>query len=228
MRWVTLSVALVSLSGCGDAMLPSDYTGPPVGVVTGNVQPGLPEESTGAIQPQLSLEWLVDSNVSDPLVAQSVSFQRSERLQHDWDIGLFVPTARAKFEVDVERATHAARIGVAKMVYYDDRDGSHRIDWSCTSGACNRVLAISAQYVVFVESPFSCQRVGQLVPRASLTAGYHYYSLDGSWPRELGPTDSMSFVTVAGATDSGPPTTDLRNFAERLVRSWNLGLLDGC
>jgi hypothetical protein len=207
------------MAACGDAMLPSDYTGPPAGVVTGNVLPAVPGvTTTDARNPRLSLEWLSDSNVT--LVAQPVAFQRSERLQHDWDIGLSLPTDSAKFEVDVAPTSAKARIAVAKMVYFDDQDGTGRIDWSCRAGGCNRVLAISSQYVVFVDHAPSCSRGGQLVTKSSLlTAGYHYFSLDLT---ELGPSESVSFVVVGGLASSAP-TTELRNFAERLIQSWSIG-----
>lgn len=214
------------LAACGDAMLPSDYAGPPAGVVTGNVLPSsVPGvTATDAKNPQLSLEWL-DGNVTNSLVAQPVSFQRSERLQHDWDIGLSLPTDSAKFEVTVTRASSKTVIGVAKMVYFDNQDGSGRIDWSCHAATCNRVLAISSQYVVFIDHSLACQRSGQLVSKTNLlSAGYHYFSIDGGGSIvELGPSESMSFVVVGGIQANLTPTIDLRNFAERLIYSLNLG-----
>jgi hypothetical protein len=231
MKGMALPLAFVTVAACGDAMLPSDYTGPPAGTVTGNVvvPTNVPAATADAAHPRLSLEWLVDRNVTTPLVTQPVSFQRSVLLQHDWDIGLSLPTDGAKFEVDIARATSKALIGVAKMVYFDDRDGSGRIDWACASDACNHVLAISTQYVVFVDQPPTCgSRPGQLLSK-NLRTGYHYYTLDGTYPREMAPTDSMSFVVVQGnQTISAPPTTDLRNFADSLIRSWNLVVLTGC
>src|SRR2546430_13194318 len=149
MKRLSLLLPVVSFSfvACGDALLPSDYTGPPAGAVSANVLPGLTGVRRDAGHPRLSLEWLNDS--APQLIAQAASFQRSPKLQHDWDIGLSLPTEAAKF--DVQSGTQTARIAVAKMVYFDDSNGTGRIDWSCRDATCNRVLAVSAQYVVFVD-----------------------------------------------------------------------------
>ena len=85
MKRVALPMIFAALAvSCGDPMLPADFSGPPAAAVKGNVVTGTgaPE----AARPRISLEWLDDLNLS--LVGQSLSYQRSEKLQTDWDIGL--------------------------------------------------------------------------------------------------------------------------------------------
>src|SRR5689334_13905020 len=113
MKRAALPLAFASLASCGDPMLPADFSGPPAAAVTGNVLPGS-TIAVEAIHPRMSLEWLDDVNVS--LVSQSLNYQRSEKLQTDWDIGLNLPKETAKFNRSV--GARSVRIGVGKIVYF--------------------------------------------------------------------------------------------------------------
>jgi hypothetical protein len=209
---------LAVLPACGDPMLPSDFAGPPAGAVSGVVA-GAGQRD--AERPRLSLEWLG----VPALVGQPLSYQRSTRLQNDWDIGLGLPAETVKFDFVV--AGRSVRIGVAKMVYFDDRIPDGRLDWSCRGDGCDRVRAVSAQFVLFVDTPPYCQSEGRPAV-ARLRAGYHYYAFEGSMLRELGADEAMSFTLTDRAPADSDPTADLRAFAAALERAWSIPGLDGC
>lgn len=218
-RGLTLTAVAVALGGCGDAMLPSDFSGPPAGAVSGNVLARTGQSD--AERPRLSLEWLAPGS----LVGQPVSYQRSSKLQNDWDIGLDLPAEAAKFELVV--GGRRVRIGVAKMVYFDDRVADGRLDWSCRGPACDRVKAVSAQFVLYVDTPPYCQTEGRpAVPR--LRAGYHYYAFEGGSLRPLGADEAMSFVLGDRSPGESDPTAELRAFAGALERAWSVSSLEGC
>jgi len=223
MKRATLPLAFVTLASCGDPMLPADFTGPPAAAVTGNVVPG----ANGAVEashPRMSLEWLDTMNVS--LVGQSLSYQRSEKLQTDWDIGLNLPKETAKFSRPV--GARSVRIGVGKIVYFDDRDGDGKLDWSCAGARCDRVMSISSQFVLFVERPPYCQAFEGAPPKARLAAGYHYYSFEGGSLRKLAPTEPMSFTIIDRAPAETDPTGELQAFAWYLLSLWSLNPTGGC
>jgi len=204
-------------------MLPADFTGPPAVAVTGNVLPG----TTVAVQaahPRMSLEWLDDPNVT--LVGQSLSYQRSEKLQTDWDIGLSLPKETAKFNLPV--GARGARIAVGKIVYFDDRDGNDQVDWSCSSVRCDRVMAISSQFVLYVERPPYCQPFGGAPAKPRLSAGYHYYSFEGGIARPLSSSDPMSFTLIDRAPIDSDPTAELQAFAQYLLGLWSSNPTTGC
>jgi hypothetical protein len=231
MRRITLPLAFVVLAGCGDPVLPSDYAGPPAAAVTGNVV-GLETIARDADRPRMSLEWLVGDVASpDSLMGQALTFRRSDKLQHDWDIGLWLPNENAKFYVPVDvGAGPGARIGVAKMVYFDDRAKIDRIDWSCQGTSCNRVLAVSAQFVLYVEQPSYCQEPGKAIARRRLAAGYHYFSFDpiSRVMTEQSSSDAMSFDVVDKSPADSLPAAELLDFKEQLRRNWHLGALHDC
>jgi hypothetical protein len=223
MKRMALPLALAILASCGDPMLPANFSGPPAAAVSGNVLPG----TTGNVEaahPRMSLEWLDDLNVS--LVGQNLTYQRSEKLQTDWDIGLSLPKETAKFERSVN--ARLIRIGVGKIVYFDDRDGDNRVDWGCRGAGCDRVMAISSQFVLFVERPPYCQAFEGAPAKPRLSAGYHYYSFDGGILRPLGATESLSFTLIDRAPADSDPTAELQAFAEYLVRAWSLNPTGGC
>jgi hypothetical protein len=204
-------------------MLPADFTGPPAAAVTGNVVPG----ANGAVEashPRMSLEWLDALNVS--LVGQSLSYQRSEKLQTDWDIGLNLPKETAKFTRPV--GARSVRIGVGKIVYFDDRDGNDKVDWSCGDAGCDRVMSISAQFVLYVERPPYCQSFGGAPAKPRLAAGYHYYSYEGGVLRQLGPADPMSFTLIDRAPVDSDPIAELQAFAQALLNVWSSNPTTGC
>ena len=231
MRRITLPLTLLVLAGCGDPVLPSDYVGPPAAAVSGNVV-GLVSIRPDVERPRMSLEWLVGNvATAGSLMGQALTFRRSDELQHDWDIGLWLPTEGAKFDVPVDAgAGSGARIAVAKMVYFDDRNKTDRIDWTCAGPSCNRILAVSAQFVLFVEQPSYCQEPGKLVARPRMTAGYHYFSFNPSTRvmTEQSPSDSMRFDIVDKAPADSLLVGDLLDFTEQLWRNWHLGSLRDC
>jgi hypothetical protein len=202
-------------------MLPSNFSGPPASAVTGNVVVSAAGGSKDAQHPKLSLEWLDDINVT--LVSQSLNFQRSSKLQTDWDIGLSLPADTAKFNARV--GNRSVRIGVGKIVYFDDRDNDGKLDWSCTGLFCDRVMAVSAEFVLYVERPPFCQTGAK--PRPLLASGYHYYSFASGGLREVSATDPLSFTIIDQAPVDAAPTRELASFAKYLVYIWGLNP-DGC
>jgi hypothetical protein len=202
-------------------MLPSNFSGPPASAVTGNVVASATGGSKDAAHPRLSLEWL--DNINAKLVSQSLNYQRSSKLQTDWDIGLALPEETAKFDVPV--GSRSARIGVGKIVYFDDVDNDGQLDWSCTGAGCDRVMAVSAEFVLFVERPPSCQTTSK--PKALLAAGYHYYSSASGGLREISPSDPLNFTIIDEAPVDAAPTRELESFALYLKNLWGLNP-DGC
>src|SRR5207253_7015392 len=108
------------------------------------------------------------------------------------------------------------------------RDGDDKLDWSCRGARCDRVMALSSQFVLFVEKPPYCQAFEGAPPKARLAAGYHLYSFDGTVLRKLTPNDSLSFTIIDQAPADTDPTVDLEAFADALVRVWSLNLTSGC
>jgi hypothetical protein len=228
MKRMTLPLALVVFAGCGDPVLPSDYAGPPASAVSGNVE-GLAGLVRDAERPRMSLEWL--DFATDSLIGQPLSFKRSVKLQHDWDIGLALPMEGAKFELAVDAgAGSGARVGVGKIVYFDDRQKIDRIDWTCLGAGCNRVLAVSDQYVLYVDQPSYCQEAGKTGFRPRIGAGYHYFSFDpGSGVRrELDSSESVSFSIADRAPADSSPSAALQAFTNALERTWHVGQNGGC
>jgi len=207
-------------------MLPSDYTGKPAGEVHGTVLSTRSEPE--ADRPLLSLEWLAPADGrpgSTSLIGQLVRYQPSPKLQVGWDIGLGFPTEGTRLEFDVGQ--QRVRLGVARMVYFDDRTQDRRLDWSCGGPDCDRVKAISAQYVLYIESPPYCQTEGRPAqPR--LRPGYHYYSFDGIHLRQLSSGEAMSFSLTDRTPADADPSAELRAFAGALWRSWSVSALEGC
>src|SRR5690348_14676003 len=94
-----VGVAGAIVAGCGDPMLPSEYTGPPASTTTGKVLTLGTVTAREATRPRLSLEWLTSLSGapgSSALEGQPLRFSRSPTVQSDWDIGLEVPTSSPK------------------------------------------------------------------------------------------------------------------------------------
>lgn len=214
------------LGACGDAMLPSDFTGPPAGAVTGTVSHGAGAGPRDAARPRLSLEWLAPFEATRTLIGQPVSYQRSSKLQSDWDIGLGLPAAGARFDAHVGR--EPVRIAVAKMVYFDDHNGDGRLDWSCRDLPCDTVKAVSAQYVLYVETPPLCRARPDLPPQPRLIAGYHYYTIEEGGLREASSEESIDFTLLDRSLPESDPTSDLHAFTNLLLRGWSVASLSGC
>jgi hypothetical protein len=211
--------------GCGDPMLPSDYSGVPAATVGGNVLSDLPT-IRNAREPAFSLEWLTGSGQSNPLVSQPLQFQRADRL-HEWSIGVDQPAARARLDLTVAASDHV-RFAVGKMVYFDDSLRDRRLDWKCVGVGCDQVKAVSAEFIVFVERPPTCQPIGGGPVRPRLAPGFHYYRFDEQGLREMNPGEPLSFVPTTGPLSASNPTEQLRAFAQYLIDRWRGTALEGC
>jgi hypothetical protein len=222
MKRVALPFVLAAFASCGDPMLPSGFSGPPAAAVKGNVLTSTTGASKDAEHPRLSLEWL--DSLKTSLVAQSVSYERSKKLQTDWDIGLALPNETAKFDVPVSGG-RTVRMGVGKLVYFDDRDNDGKLDWTCAGPLCDRVMAVSSEFVLYVDRPPYCQTGSK--PKALLASGYHYYSLDSGALRETSPSDPLNFNIIDESPADAAPTRELAAFVKYLVYLWGLNP-DGC
>ncbi len=225
-RALVLGLQVLWGLGCGDPMVPSDYSGPPAATVAGNVLGELPA-LRNAQEPAFSLEWLTTREPSDPLVSQPLQFERSDR-HHEWNIGVEQPTARARLDLSLATSDDV-RFAVGKMVYFDDGRNDGRLDWRClgTTG-CDQVKAVSAEFIVFVERAPTCQPIGGGPLRPRLSPGFHYYHLDQGLLRESTPGEPLTFVpTIRSLADSNP-TNELRAFADYLIARWRGTALDGC
>jgi hypothetical protein len=211
--------------GCGDPMLPSDYSGPPAATVSGNVLSDLPE-LRNAEEPAFSLEWLTSSEQINPLVSQPLQFERSER-HHEWNIGVEQPAARARLDLNPATSDHV-RFAVGKMIYFDDSLRDRRLDWKCLGAGCDRVKAVSAEFIVFVERPPTCQPSGGGPLRARLAPGFHYYRFDEAGLREVAPGEPLSFVPTFKSLAESNPTPALLTFAKYLIERWRSIALTGC
>jgi hypothetical protein len=229
-----LAALLGASAGCGDPVLPSDYAGPPAANVTADVLVLGTVTAKDAAQPRLSLEWLASWSGlpgQSTLIGQPLRFSRSVTLQADWDIGLELPIALAKLNPGPEAATGGLRVGVGKMVYFDDRNGDGRLDWSCQGLACDQAKAVSVEYVVYVEGATACRNAttapGALEVNTRPTAGYNYYQLQGGTIRKLRPGEPMRFLLADRSLPESNPSDELRTFAKVLFSLWSLGQLSG-
>src|SRR5262245_56130137 len=100
MHFLASGPAVIAIMGCGDPILPPDYSGPPAAAISGDVLPGL-SVARAPVTPRLSLEWLAqwgNHEAPAPLQGQLVTFRRSSGLENDWDIGLSVPAEAVKLD----------------------------------------------------------------------------------------------------------------------------------
>lgn len=233
---VAVSVtAMQGLVGCGDAMLPSDYVGPPAANVSGIVFSQSAGITPDALRPRMTLEWLTEVSAAGDqsgLVGQPLRLKRSERIQSDWDIGLETPVDGAKMTAPVASTTSArgVGVGVGKMIYFDDRDGDGRLNWNCSrsSGTCDQIKAVSRELVAFVDAPVFCSAGLRGETGQRFSAGYHYFRMDGMLLHELGPGESMSFVLGDRTLAESDPREELRRFAAMLIRLVSSGPLAPC
>lgn len=222
--WIA-GVAATLLGACGGPMLPSDFTGQPAGRVNGTVQraPGI----AAAARPHLSLEWLRRVGTTTPapgaLIGQMASYERSPDVTTDWNIDLDAPVDAARFNAVL--GGRQARLATAKLVYFDDRLPDGRLDWGCTGDSCDRVSAVSREFVVFVETPPACARSA----RPLLPPGYHYFSYDQQTGavHQLATSEALIFMLGDRTPASSDPTKALNSFADALVRSWAVDIT-GC
>jgi hypothetical protein len=231
---LTTLVGMVGLvTACGDPVLPSDYVGPPASTTTGKVLTyGAAREAT---RPRLSVEWLSSLNGApgeSTLEGQPLRFTRSVTLQSDWDIGLELPVDGAVLDPSkASTPVTGLRFAVGKMVYYDDRDGDGRLNWSCRVGTCDLAKAVSHEFVVYVEGTRACRNAattqGSLLA-ARPTAGFSYFSFEGSVPRKLDERQPVQFILADQSLPAWNPSDDLRKFAAVLISLWSLGLTSGC
>ena len=232
-RLATVATALLTIgaAGCGDPVLPSDYAGPPAAtrsadvVVLGAITP----KEAGT--PRLSLEWLSDLDGQpgqSTLIGQPLRFERSSKLQNDWDIGLELPIEIAKLNPP-PGSSQALRFGVGKMVYYDDRTGDGRLNWGCRSFNCDQAKAVSREFVVYIEGGLKCRSAGAASSGSDVSArpsaGYNYYRWEGSSLSKLSASEPLNFVLSERSLAENDPSDDLRAFVRLLFTLWSLGHL---
>ena len=228
------AAVLMMAVGCGDPILPSDYAGPPAAMLSGVVFQG-PVAPREASQPRLSLEWLTDFEAApgqSTLVGQPLRFSRSVKLQNDWDIGLDVPIDGAKLPAEEGTlSSERVRVGVGKMVYFDDRNGNGRLDWTCRTGVCDQAQAISYEYVVYVEGGIKCRSAGVTGANSESygrpSTGYNYYRFENSSIRTVPAGEPMNFLMTDRSLPDSDPSDELRSFARLLLGLWQLGQLSG-
>lgn len=233
-RGARLAAAAMSLAtGCGDALLPADYAGPPAAEIGGSVVRSDDSQHLEAKSPRLALVWLTsleEAAASSPLFVQPVSFSRSQELRKDWDIGLSTPAEAAKLTLDIGPATTSRpRMAIGKMVYFDDRDGNGVFGFPCTSAACDLVKAVSHEFVVYLDQPLTCQSDGPVgaLSKVRLTRGFHHFEWDGHTMLEAPPGGDLRFMLQPGAGWPDAAAT-LQDFARQMVRTYRIGALTGC
>jgi hypothetical protein len=220
-----LPAALLLAASCGDPLLPADFQGPPESEVSGNVlapAAGLKD----ATRPGLSLEWLSGLEPGAGLVGQTVSFRRSSKLEADWDIGVGAPAEGARFDT-AAGASRRVRLGVGKLVYFDDRAADGRLTWDCEATTCDLIKAVSAQIVVYVETPPTCQAREGGPLRSRIAPGYHYFSFEGGGAHEVGGT-ALTFTVTGRPPREADVVAELRAFTATLLRAWGVSSLEGC
>jgi hypothetical protein len=222
---MVLAAALLLAASCGDPLLPADFQGPPESEVSANVLApiaGLKD----ARRPGLSLEWLAGLEPDAGLVGQAVSFRRSTKLEADWDIGVGAPAEGARFDT-AAGASRRVRLGVGKLVYFDDRTADGRLDWNCAGADCDLVKAVSAQIVVYVDAPPTCPAREGGTTRARIAPGYHYFASEGGVAREVGGT-ALTFAVTGRPAREADVVAELRAFTTTLLRAWGVSSLEGC
>ena len=231
---IGLCLAGAASVGCGDAILPSDYAGPPAAAIAGNVSASLPGDKV-AKYPMLSVEWLADSDAtvttstSSDLFGQTLRFVRSQRPDNDWDIDLQLPLDPAK--LDRKLGSGRIRLSVGKLVYFDDRSRDSHLDWHCAGTGCDLVKAVSSEYIVFLETlpaTATCPARPGALARPTLDRGFHYFRLEGGLPRELRADEPLSFVITDQTPTDSDPSRDLRQFADAFLQVLTLESLSGC
>jgi hypothetical protein len=231
---VTAVGAMQVLVACGDPMLPSDYVGPPAANVSGVIFSQSANITPDALRPQMSLEWLTGNTAGKTqLMGQPLRLKRSERIQNDWDIGLETPVDGAKLPalgVTSAGSGSGPRVGVGKMIYFDDRNGNGRLDWSCTgfASSCDQIKAVSREFVAFVDAPVACSKGLRGETGERYSAGYHYFRMDGQYLYKLHEGESMSFVLGDRTLAEGDPSAELRSFANMLLWLVAGGPLNPC
>jgi hypothetical protein len=237
LAWQLRLTALVGVAGgvvagCGDPVLPSDYSGPPASTTTGKVVSLGTVTAREVARPRLSLEWLTSlsgAQGQSALEGQALRFSRSPTLLTDWDIGLEVPIASPKLIDQAVTGTDGLQISVGKMVYYDDRNGDGRLDWNCRSDACDLANAVSYEYVVYVGGTKACRNsTDALGTNTRPAAGYSYYEFQGGYIRKLNSGESVRFLLADLSLSQSDPSDELRRFASLLLTLWqSRGALSG-
>lgn len=203
--------------------MPAEYAGPPADIALGTVlgTSGVPKD---ALRPRLSLEWLASLDEGASLLGQPLRFERSANLKSDWDIGLELPLERATFESPYG-AGERPRVGVGKIVYFDDRVPDERLDWSCTGAGCDVAKAVSAEFVVFVARAPTCRSSTGSSVRSSITPGFHYFRRVAE---ELEQGEALQFQVLDQAPKDIDPTEELRAFAQSILFHWGVLDFNGC
>ena len=219
----------LSAPGCGDALLPSDYAGPPAANVTGNIWEQMPN-ARFARYPVFTVEWLGTLEAGNPgepsaLHGQQLRYALAPDLERNLlNLDLVFPEAPAQLEAG------RFRFSVGKLVYFDDlvRDG--RVDWRCTGGSqvCDVVKAVSDEFVVFLQSVPTCRARPGAVPRTTLTQGFHYFRIENGQLRELGQHEAVSFTINDRSPVESDPSDSLHSFVDVLLQPLSVLSLQDC
>jgi len=232
--WFHILVGFLSTGalGCGDALLPAQYSGPPEAEVSGVVflDDGMHQP---ARVPKLSLQWLTTQTRQAGLSAlteQQISFERSAAVEQDWDIDLSRPTQTARTEVPPEHDNVQMLVG--KIVYFDDANDDSMLSWRCRDAQCDRAVSVGEEYIVYVIEPVVCQSANTGGPArrvVRLTPGFHYFRYSGNIPEKIEPKDGVRFlVENQGAPSESQLVGDLQTFTDRLLFNFSLDALGDC
>lgn len=223
----------LAVPACGDALLPGDYAGAGSVAVSAKVSGASDDVVPEAQRPRLTLQWLTrqgwDDAAGPALAGQAVTFNPSPRLTAEWDLGLAPPLPAATRAMP---SAGDARVSVGKLIYYDDVVADERLDWACRGAVCDRVQAVSREYIVYIDRPIerttSCSGARVSVSRSPVGAGFHYYAPadangDETPPHELTASVALTLVVGGGDLAENDPTEALQAFGATLGRTWASG-----
>ncbi len=180
--------------------------------------------------PRLSLVWLTELDGSDSpaFVTQPVAFARSQQLRKDWDIGIGTPLESAKIRLPL--GSSGSRLAIGQLVYFDDRDADGQFGWGCEGLRCDQIKAISSEFVVYLDTPLTCQSQSALgtETKTHLGSGFHSFTSNGSGFEERPLSGDLQFVLHEAAPVWADSLAALRSFVQQLTRAYQLNALGGC
>ena len=230
-RFAWRALSMLGLSACSDALLPADYAGPSAIATGGTVVRGRDGAYVEAQNPRLNVLWWADvGSGADPLklLTQPVAFQRSQQLKKDWDIGIAAPLVAARVRRNVGNSDPPLAIG--QLIYFDDRDGNGKLDWTCTGSGCDEIKAISRQFVVYLDHDVLCNSASPSggEGKAGLGAGFHYFAHNDGGFEESPLHGDLEFVLSEAAPRWSDYVAALSSLAHHLTRAYRVNALDGC